>query len=448
MKKFRFVNVDAGELVRGLGRMGDLRAKARAINIADFGRPLSMNDVRVIWEESSGPNADLPSILVASEDVLGNLLPRMLALPSAVVPVTSFMNTWAIEDFAEREVFDKKPLSNVAALGFVGLIIGELLTVTGSNADLRLMGMDGVRRTLSFVCAQAVLRGGYGASLVTIVDRWLEASALTANEVNHSALAQILYLCEFLQNLSARGNFDGAASENLAHQIQLWIERYDDPNARDLLQRSLPQVVLELRGISSREKRYDLVMEELQRSAFGKSVNPLKQGFLISLIDPGSFEFLELAKQASPDGSVATAYFVCAVILGKESALRNFNGFGWTVFNHGLQFNTEMPMDISIVELRILHDGRRSSPIPFRTRSPWLIDVELAPMVIGSFGNLAKRKASSHRAQEASDAVEREEVIRNNLMTAMRALEDAYGVIQGRRPRQDIKQSKPPGQRK
>lgn len=448
MKKFRSINIDVSELVRSLGRMGELRAKAGAIDSSDLGRPLSMNEVRVVWTDSSGPNADLPSILVSSEDVLGNLLPRMLALPSAVVPVTSFMNTWLIEDFNDRKVFDKTPLGAAAALGFVGLIIGEIITVIGSNADLRLMGMDGVRRTLSFVCAQAVIRGGHGAPLVTIVDRWLEASALTANEVNKPALVQVLYLCEFLQNLSVRGDFDSSTPETLAHQVQYWIEMHDDPNSRDLLQRSLPQIVHELRGISSREKRYDLVMEELQRSSSDKVINPLKQGFLISLIDPGSFEFLDLAKHAGPDGSVATAYCVCAVILGKESALRNFNGFGWTVLNHGLQFNSEMPMDISIVELRILHDGRRSSPIPFRTRTPWLIDVELAPMVIGSFGNLAKRKASSHKAQEASDAVEREEVIRNNLMTAMRALEDAYGIIQGRRPRQDTKQNKPPGQRK
>jgi hypothetical protein len=448
MKRFRSINVDASELVRSLGRMGELRAKADPIESSDLGRPLAMNEVRVIWTDSSGPNADLPSILVSSEDVLANLLPRMLALPSAVVPVTSFMNTWLIEDLKDRQVFDKKPLGNAAALGFVGLIIGELTTVIGSNTDLRLMGMDGVRRTLSFVCAQAVIRGGHGASLITIVDRWLEASALTANEANSAALVQILYLCEFLQYISAHDDFENSTSEIFAHQVQHWIERDDDPNPRDLLQRSLPQIVHELKGISSREKRYDLIMEELQRPSSEKVINPLKQGFLISLIDPGSFEFLNLAKHADPDGSVAAAYCVCAVIIGKESALRNFNGFGWAVLNQGLQFNSEISMDISIVELRILHDGRRSSPISFRTRSPWLIDVELAPMVIGSFGNLAKRKASSHRAKEASEVVEREEVIRSNLMTAMRALEDAYGVIQGRRPRQDIKQSKPPGQKK
>jgi hypothetical protein len=448
MKKYICYDIDASELVRSLGRMAELRAKASAIGSLGLGRHLSMNEVRVIWIDSRGPNSDLPSILIGSEDALSNLLPRMLALPSAVVPITSFMNTWLIEDFRERKAFDVKPLGDAAALGFVGLIIGELITVAGSNVDLRLTGMDGVRRTLSYVCAQAVLRGGVDTSLVTIVERWLEASMLTANEVNSPILMQILRLSEFLQNLSELGDFDRSTPESLAFQIQDWIDRHDDLNSRDLLQRSLPQIARELRGISSREKRYDLVMEELQRSSPDQFSNPLKHGFLINLINPGSFEFLDLAKHASPDGSVAFAYCLCAVILGKESALRNFNGFGWTVLSHGLQSTSEMPMDISIIELRILHDGRRGSPIPFRTRSPWLIDVELAPMVVGSFGNLAKRKGSSHRAQEASDAIEREETIRNNLMTAMRALEDAYGVIQGKRPRQDIKLGKPPGTRK
>lgn len=441
MKEFRSINIDAGELVRSLGRLGELRARARPIEGEELGRSLSQNEVRAVWSSSRGLYADLPSILLGSESALANFLPRMLALPGAVTPVTSFMKVWLIEDFKDSNVFGEKPLSNVAALGFVGLIIGELITTIGSDADLRFMGIDGVRRTLSFVCAQAVIRGWRNKSLATLVERWLEASALTANEVNTPVLIQIANMCGFLQALSDLGELEDSAPQALAYQVQYWVEGQKDLNQRDLLRRSLPQVAHALTGVSSREKRYDVVMEVLAQSSSDEMRNPLEQGFLISLIEPGSLEFLELAKRADPSGSVAIAYCACAAILGKEATLRTFNGFGWTVLNQGLRFDADMPMDISIAELRILHSARRNAPILFRTRSPWLVDVELAPMVTGSFGNVAKRRASSQRAEEESGAAEREELLRENLVTAMRALENAYGVIQSKKPGQDSKAS-------
>lgn len=443
MKDFRSIDIDAGEMVRGLGKMGELRALARPIAGEDIGRPLSQNKVRAVWSDSKGLSADLPSVLLSSESVLADLLPRMLALPGVVTPVTSLMKAWQIEDFRESTVYDGRPLSSAAALGFVGLIVGELNATIGPDADLRLIGMDSVRRTMSFVCAQAVMRGWRHESFARIVERWLEASALTGNDVNVAALVPIANVCGFLQALSDLGELEDSSPQALAHRVQSWVETQNSLNQRDLLQRALPPVAHALAGVSSREKRYDLVIDALGQSSPGEMLNPLEHGFLLSLIEPGSFDFLELAKRADPSGgSVATAYCAFAAILGKEATLSKFSGFGWTIVNHGLRFGVEMPMDISIAELRILHNARRNAPIHFRTRSPWLVDVELAPMVTGSFGNVARRKASSQRAEEESDSAEREELLRENIVTALRALEDAYGVLRGKKPRQDSKAGK------
>lgn len=443
MKDFRSIDIEPAELVRGLGQMRELRALARPIGGEDIGRPLSQGKVRAVWSGSTGLSADLPSVLLSSESALADLLPRMLALPGVVTPVTSLMKAWLIEDFRESTVYDGSPLSSAAALGFVGLIVGELNATIGPDADLRLMGMDGVRRTLSFVCAQAAMRGWRHEPLAMIVDRWLEASALTGNEVNVAALVPIANVCGFLQALSDPGEVEDSSPQALAHRVQSWVEAQNSFNQLDLLQRSLPPVAQALSGVSSREKRYDLVMEALSQSSPDEMRNPLERGFLISLIEPGSFEFLELAKRADPSGgSVATAYCAFAAILGKEATLSKFSGFGWTILTHGLQFGVDIPMDISIAELRILHNARRNAPIHFRTRSPWLVDVELAPMVIGSFGNVARRRASSQRSEEESAAPEREELLRENIVTALRALEDAYGVLRGRKPRQNSKAGK------
>lgn len=443
MKEFRSIDIDAGELVRSLGRLAELRVHARLVEGKDIGRPLSQNEVRAVWSNSKGLNANLPSVLLSTESVLANFLPRMLALPGVVTPVTSLMRAWLIEDFRSSNIYGERPLSNVAALGFVGLIMGELKTTVGSDTDLRLMGMDSVRRTLSFVCAQAVIKGWRNKSLAIIVGRWLEASALTANEANVAAQVQIANVCGFLQVLSDLGEDEEFSPQTLAHRIQSWVEEQNGLNQGDLLQCSPPQVAHALMGVSSREKRYDAIMEVLNQSKSAGGLSPLEHGFLISLIEPGSFEFLEMAKRADPSsGSVATAYCVCAAILGKEATLSKFSGFGWTVLNHALRFGVDMAMDISIAELRILHNTRRSAPILFRTRSPWLVDVELAPMVTGSFGNVARRRASSQRAEEESGADQRDESLRESLATALRALEDAYDVLQRKKPRQNSKISK------
>ncbi|WP_133647497.1 hypothetical protein [Paraburkholderia flava] len=431
MREFVGFDIDAGELIRNLGRLEKLRTRARTIEGEDLGQPLSDNEVRVLWATGSPQPVDLPSILLGSQTTLANFLPKMLALPGAATPVTSFMKTWRIDDVTDLDVFAEKPLSNLVALGFVGLIIGELITTAGPDADLRLMGMDGVRRTLSFVCAQAVMKGWRRKSLTTLVERWLEASVLTANEVNLPARGQIADLCEFVRSLSDLRELEYFAQAPLAHHVQSWVFRQADTNQRSFLAHSLSDIAHMLEEVTSREQRYDIVMEALSHPS-QELLNPLAQGFLISLIEPGSLEFLELAKSADTYGTVAIAYCLCAAILGKDNALRAFNGFGWSVLNQGLQLNADMPMDISISELQILHNSRRSAPIPFRTRSPWLIDVELAPMITGSFGNVTKRRAASQRTEEESVVAERDELLRENLATAMRALENAYGVIQGK----------------
>ena len=447
MKKFRNVNVEAGELMRILSRPGELKSTSYPIKNSELGDPLSPNQIRIIWIDDHGLNNDAPSILVAYNDDISTLLPRMLALPSAVTPVTSVMKLWAIEDFGCGNPYEFKPLDTASALGFVGLIIGELTSLISSEADLRTMGMDSVRRTLSFVCAQAIIKGWKGKSLASLAERWLEASILTENEVNFPTVNNILNLSDFLWTLSDSLELNDASSEMLGHKIQAWLERQTDWGQRDLLKRSIPQITRELRAVSSREKRYDIIIDAL-RNSNDEARSPLEKGFLISLIEPGSFEFLDLARSMDPAGLVVTAYCVFAVILGRESALKNFNGFGWTVLNQGLQLNAEITADISIAELRILLDRRRNAPLPFRTRSPWLIDVEIAPMIVGCFANVAKRKASSQRTQETSEAAEREEALRGSLMIAMRALEEACGIVEGQRLRHDSTLGKPRGRKR
>lgn len=447
MKTFRSVDVESSELLRILSRPQELKAKLHPLMSFDLGGYLSPSKFRVLWEDSGELHSDVPSIVVGANIDIGTVLPRLLALPNAVMPVTSAVKFWDIEDFKYGNPFSSKPLGKTAALGFVGLIIGELTSLINSEDELRTMGMDSVRRTLSFVCAQSIIRGWTGKSLGGIADRWLEASLLTENEINPSIISHIMSVSDFLCALSDDETFESASSEMLGERIQLWLEAQKNWSQRDFLKRSIPQITRELKSVSGREKRYDLIMDVLNSDA-NEGRTALEKGFLISLIEPGSFEFVNLARNVDPVGLVMTAYFAFVVMLGKESALKNYNGFGGAVLRQAFHQNPDVTSDISMEELRILFNKRRSTPLPFRTRSPWMIDVEIAPMVVGCFANVVKRKASSQRSQEALEAIERQEALRGKLITAMRALEDAYGFVEGERLRPDGTMSKPRGRKR
>lgn len=441
MTEVRSIDIDAAELVRNLSRMDELRRTARPVDDEDAGRPLAQKSLRALWSTSKSLSTDLPSVILGSENAISDLLPRILALPGVVTPITSLMKVWLIDDFRLSTPYNQKTLSNVATLGFIGLIVAELKATIGPDADLRLMGMDGVRRTLAFVCAQAVMKGWRHESMATIVQRWVEASTLTANEISVETLVPIANICGFLQALSEFGDVEAPVSESLAHLVQSWVDAQHSELQPDLLVRSLPAYARSLSRIGGREQRYDAVMEMLAQSkSFAKPNHPLEHGFLLSLIEPGSFDFFELARRADSNGwAVAAAYCACAAILGKEATLAKFSGFGWSVINDGIDAGIDSPMDISISELRVLHNARRGAPIAFRTRSPFLVDVELAPRVVGSFGNVARRKSMSRKVEEDSDMAERDELLRERFITALRALEDAYGLLEGRRPRTDRK---------
>jgi hypothetical protein len=441
MKEFLSLDIDGVELIRSLGRLEELRQNAYPIEREDFGRPLSPNKLRAVWNKSSGSVTGLPSFLIGEDSALSNFLPRVLAFPGGLSPISSTMKIWSIEDLRHIIFSNQYALRGDVALGFVGLIVGELISTAGADVDLRLVGTDGIRRTLSFVCAQAVMKGWRDERLAKVVERWLEASSLTGNDVNVAEAVQIANMSAFLCALSDKNVLDYSVSQDLAYRIQYWTDAQKGSSQHGLLRSQLLQIADALIGVKSREKRFDIVTQALEKHYAG-SGSSLEQGFLISLIEPGSFEFLELAKRLDrKTGAVMTAYCAFTVIMGKTSALRQFNGFGLAVLTNDLQIDVEGRCDISIAELRILNNSRRAAPILFRTRSPWLIDVELAPMLIGSFGNLAKRRASSHKMEEKTESFERDDLLRQTIEGALMSLENAYGLLNKPKSTQDGKPS-------
>lgn len=442
MKNLRSLDASANDFLRGLSRLGDLRRRSIPIEQKSIHLGLERKSLRIIWGDLNELPGNMPFALIGSKDLLSELFPKLLSLPGVATPITALMRSWQVDDFDSGASLSKKALGRAATLGYVGLIIAELNATIGPDVDLKIMGMDGVRRTLSFVFAQAAVSGWTQESIATIMRRWLEVRMLTENEDFVSALIPIAEFGGFLLSMRDH-NIAEEIGEVLAIEIHKWVESLRVTGTMRMPFNTLVQNFHDISRAKNREDRYDIIANTMRRLENTEdSLHPLEQGFLLSLIEPGSFDFLDLARRSgSNSGAIAAAYCMCTSILGGDSTLGDFNAFGWNVINSSSRFEAELNFDISIAELRVLHDARRSTPMTFRTRSPSLIDVELAPMVVGSFGNAARRRLAAPRAEEDAAEIERLEMLQISITDALNALEIANNLIQGKKSKQVRKNS-------
>lgn len=437
MKNIRCLDILPTDFIRTLNRIGELRSSATPI-ISEAIELKTPDMLRVIWPETNGLTNDTPIAIVGNEVIIADLLPRILALPGIALPITALIRTWQSEDFAIGASLRATPLNDISTLGFIGLIIAELRATIGPDVDLKLMGIDSVRRTLSFVCAQAISRGWTHQTLGAIVKRWFETKLLTENEKIPAMLIHVEEYSGFLQQLEQRVAKNDIR-ERLAIEIQSWISLKKAGENKNGSARLISQVIKALKGVQSRELRYDIIIAAIHQTAESVDpLEPLEHGFLLSLIEPGSLDFLDLAQRSGPNSiAISAAYCIFAAILGGNATLGQFSAFGWNIVRNSNSFSVDMPFDISLSELRILNDTRRPTTMTFRTRSPALIDVELAPTVSGSFGNPNRRRNSTAKAEDMKIEDDRQEILRESVAAAINALEVASRVLQGKKSKYD-----------
>ncbi|CUJ53590.1 hypothetical protein [Achromobacter xylosoxidans] len=424
MKSLRYRDFSEIDFIRALSKEQRLPLQAQTTSLHDLAHDLRADRVRAVWEEYT-PTTGLPTFLIANQETLKSTLERLVALPGGISPLTSIVRAWDIDDLGLMGT-SLDVITPVLASAFVGLIHGELLRAIGKEADFRHMGLDIVRRTLSFTCAQATAKGYPEIALATVASRWLEVSQLTGNSRVTSTALATANLCAFAST-ACNVKESPPSTYELAQLIQSWLNINSTRSQRALLPSdSLLEQVAFFASDSSREARAEAIDAALSKIVERRG-SALELGFLISLIDPGSFEFFDYASRYdNGDGSVALAYSMFAGILGGPATLGKFRGFGMNVYVNGLGQNSTFDNDIALAEIRILNDALRRSSIDFRTRSPSTIDVELMPGVSGSFFNGMRRK-QGHVPQQAIQL--EVESLRKRLAYVKQALDAAYAVL-------------------
>jgi hypothetical protein len=212
----------------------------------------------------------------------------------------------------------------------------------------------------------------------------------------------------------------------LAQLINSWTDAIGNQGQRDLLSINavLEHVATAVRN-RSREARVDVIEEALKEIRKVKG-NDLQAGFLISLIDPGSFDFFEYANRYDDgSGGVLLSYAMCAGILGGAVTFGRYHGFGMNVFVNGFKANSSS-RDVSISEIGILNAAGREHEIDFRTRTPSAIDVELFPHVYGSFSKRGREKPGKKNDEIAALELA---ALRERVLFARQAIDAAHDAL-------------------
>lgn len=415
-----------------------LEKKARPIRKRPSA-PIPKNKCMLIWDKDPDTLLQsVPTALIASPALLAQLLPRLLATPGALSPISAACRIW--ESDSASIFFERRPSRVTLPIcsGLTGIIIAELLTRYGSDFSLSRTGLGVVARTFSYTCAQLVFAGGDEEESDVLLSKWLEAATLTSNSIDPHLPSNISYLSNFIRkqilNSSVSNQFSAI---QLADCIVNWLGNSRDLFEPNNLGANIREVAINIKTLT-REARLSTVersIEYIVQTENDKNLVSLICGYFISLIDPGSTDFYDLALNIDKkDGHVAAAYGMCTGLLGGLDFLWKGSGFGVSIFNDLNQREDDSYRvfpDISMSELRVLRHQITATGFEFRTKHPSLIEVELLPDIVGSFSNGEKKAAMIEQQpmintdiDEVLLNVERADRLASELQSSLNAIRD------------------------
>jgi len=329
----------------------------------------------------------VPYALAAEPDVLKRVLPKLMALPSLAAPVTSLFRAWTIDDIHALSRRRPPEPGHARLEAFVGLMIGELITRIGPQLDLKALSSSSARRTLAYVLASLQIAGAGVQETAVAVNNWTRAAELTQTQISSELIQTLARLSSFAQALPSTPRL---SHYQIAASMRDWESEQRDGDL--YFGRLLEQVISAVGSLKdvSREQRFDVLMaliQTVQRSGIQRTGSlQMMVGYLLSLIEPGSLDFLPLSYEMEDVMSapgIACAYAMCAgLISGKEFLMRGA-GLGVHIALSGL-LQPRAP-DISYQELQILGRSTAVSELPLRTSVPSLLEVELIPEISAAF---------------------------------------------------------------
>jgi hypothetical protein len=417
------------ELIKLFLRVGRVRPFGNAIKDGWAIPPKGM--CTLMWESDPSLEFHAPRVISTDHETLFNILPKLMAIPGSLSPVTSFCRLWLVDDTDAFMCSKRLQMNTSKYAGFVGLIIGELFVKNGSAMDLKKLGLATSSRAYAHACARLALRGASTDEIDSLQDAWVLATQLTHNSVDHSLINTVNGLCKFIAVRTTASDETDGSTLSLANSINEFIQLSTSASQLSLGSISVQELPALVKALT-REDRLSYVEKMVQAILSHASLeNTLARslicGFLVSLIDPGTLDFFDLAYEMdNRQGDIACAYAMCAGLLGGSSFLWKSDGYGVSLVSNSFRLTTQgfsTTPDLSLSELHILKDRIHETGFDFRTKNPSTVEVELLPDITGSFGNGAKRDANRQTQDQlrakSSDEIDKAIAVASDLATSL-----------------------------
>lgn len=342
----------------------------------------------------------IPYALVAQPEVLRKVLPKLMALPLFTSPVTGLFRAWTFDDvrtFNRRRTIEP---GHDRLEAYVGLMIGELISRIGPQLDLKALAGSSVRRTLAYVLAGLHLAGVDEQESAIAIDNWKHAAELTHTQIKPELILVLANLSSFAQAIPPPARLTHL---QLAMSVRDWLSMRGNGDLN--LQHAMEQITSSIGSLKdiSREERFDVLMTWVHNIRRAGSTNDgsmqLVVGYLLSLIEPGSLDFLPLSYEMEEIigvPGISCSYAMCTGLMSGKEFLMRGAGLGVHIVLSGLM-QPRTP-DISFYELQLLANSGAVNDLPLRTAVPSILEIELIPEITAAF--FVGQRKSEHGGNE------------------------------------------------
>lgn len=349
-----------------------------------------------VWREQERPFHTFPLAIIVDGSRHRAFLAWTATYLPQLKPFTAFCRVVTIDQFhkLEKNSDDNKvPSLGLLEEACLGLLLGELCTLTAGGFDIRGVSLAACESTLSYTIMRQLALGLFPVNPRKMRELWLHARRLLKQQIPQVDTALVETPWTMLLQLAGQESTEIVSVEPLDSAMRgACKDILDSGNISALKWRELTVnwKVMEIDDTLARprEERVIQVRRLLEMLAQDQNVNVTMRsfiaGYLVNQVGPGSFEHFGLMVpflSRLPGGFLW--YGLCAG-LRRKSYLRNFAGsMGRRVLRDVLRRESILDQprcDISISELEMLASSVEGKSAP-RMGNSGITTVEVSPFV-------------------------------------------------------------------